>query len=135
MCFLFLFPFCMPSIISPCPFFYKLLELVPFSYFNHRNGSGVIATLGLLFTKDAPGHLDPLTRALLAGKIGDMPVASKYESAGKNKAALYYEYRGIIARLPYLYKYRFYYTTRTSMFNHHSKATTSHKRPPITPNV
>ena len=50
----------------------------------YRNGS-VIATLGLIFTKDAPGNLDPLTKALLAGKIGDMPVASKYESAGKNK--------------------------------------------------
>ena len=114
----------MPLIISPCPFFYKLFKLVPFSYFNHRNGSGVIATLGLLFTKDAPGHLDPLTRALLAGKIGDMPVASKYESAGKNKAALYYEYRGITARLPYLYKDRFIIQLAPPCL------TTTRKRPP-----
>ena len=51
-------------------------------YPNRRNGS-VIATLGLLFKKDAPGHLNQLSMALLSGKIGGMPVVSKYESAGK----------------------------------------------------
>lgn len=40
--------------------------------------------MGLLFAKDAPGNLDPLTKALMAGKIGNMPVAPKYESAGEN---------------------------------------------------
>lgn len=45
----------------------------------------VIPTLGLPFPKDAPGHLDPLIRALLAGKIGDMSVAPKYEPASRNK--------------------------------------------------
>jgi len=45
-----------------------------------RNGS-VIVTLGLLFSKDAIGHLNRLTLALQSGMLGGMPVALKYDSA------------------------------------------------------
>ena len=40
-------------------------------------------TLGLLFSKDAIGHLNRLTLALQSGMLGGMPVAPKYDSAGK----------------------------------------------------
>ncbi|XP_078359740.1 uncharacterized protein LOC144644187 [Oculina patagonica] len=45
-----------------------------------RNGS-VIATLGLLFKKDTPGHLNRLSLALLSGKLGSMAVAPRYLTA------------------------------------------------------
>lgn len=53
-----------------------------FSIYKCRNGS-VIATLGLLFKKDTPGHLNRLSLALLSGKLGSMAVAPRYLTAGK----------------------------------------------------
>lgn len=50
----------------------------------------MIATLGLLFKKDAPGHLNRLSLALLSGQLGNMPVTPKYLSAGmKTTSPLY----------------------------------------------
>lgn len=56
----------------------------------------MIATLGLLFKKDAPGHLNRLSLALLSGKLGNMLVTPKYLSAGKKNDSLVHRVQVIV---------------------------------------